>query len=95
MRCIKAYKTVAQQAFTPKKGLRLPASPSGAFSATQLEAAIKKVIRGHCVESDCVIQRSEGKATEESCSHEDMKFQNSSSTKTSVLQRDLGRQHGC
>ena len=80
--CIKAYKAFAQQAFTPKKGSRLSALPSGLFSATQLEAAIKKVIRRHCVDSDCVIQRSEGKATEASCPHAEMKFRNSSSTKT-------------
>jgi hypothetical protein len=53
--CIRAYKKVARQAFTPKGlgGFSLPARPTGAFSATALENAIKDVIAHQCKEDAC------------------------------------------
>ena len=42
--CIRAYKTMATKAFTPKKGISLPVRPTGAFSATALEVAIKSAV---------------------------------------------------
>jgi len=48
--CLKAYKVMAKRAFTPmNSGLigwlpQLPASPSGSFSGTCLEEAIKDII---------------------------------------------------
>ena len=70
--CIRAYRTVAQRAFTPKR-LALPASPSGAFSATALEAAIKQVVHErHCVGAQCAGD----------CPHAEVLFRDESCTKT-------------
>jgi len=81
--CIRAYKKVAKQAFTRilHKSL-VPKSPSGSFSAAELEAAIKQTIREHCVSPACVIERSKGRPTVQTCKHEDMIFRDSSCTKT-------------
>ncbi|KAH7162472.1 acyl transferase/acyl hydrolase/lysophospholipase [Dactylonectria estremocensis] len=83
--CIHAYKKVAQQAFTPKRTAIFPASPSGAFSATQLENAIRQTIRDHCVQPECVEQNKRGTTPAETCSHDDVHFRDSSCTKTVVL----------
>ncbi|KAJ9322858.1 hypothetical protein DTO027B5_2900 [Paecilomyces variotii] len=83
--CIRAYKKVAQQAFTPKRTTILPASPSGSFSATQLESVIKQTIREYCIDPQCVAQRKQGKQTINTCSHEEMHFRDRSCTKTVVL----------
>ncbi|KND93534.1 hypothetical protein TOPH_01531, partial [Tolypocladium ophioglossoides CBS 100239] len=83
--CIRAYKKVAQQAFTPKRTSILPASPSGAFSATQLEAAIKKTVREFCVNPVCVDQRDRSKSTTDTCPHGEMEFRDSSCCDTVVL----------
>ena len=80
--CVRAYKKVAQQAFTPKRTAILPARPTGAFSATALEAAIKQTIREFCVESQCVARRSQGHSTAEACPHSEMAFRDGSCTKT-------------
>lgn len=85
--CIRAYKKVAQQAFTPKRTSIFPASPSGAFSATQLTAAIKQTIQDHCVDPRCVEQRNQGRPMIETCPHEEMHFRDGSCTKTYVLRR--------
>ncbi|WJG35713.1 acyl transferase/acyl hydrolase/lysophospholipase, partial [Fusarium oxysporum Fo47] len=61
--CIRAYKKVAQQAFTPKRTSIFPAAPTGAFSAKALEAAIKQIVRERCVESECVSRQSQGLGT--------------------------------
>ncbi|KAI0415258.1 acyl transferase/acyl hydrolase/lysophospholipase [Xylaria grammica] len=79
--CIQAYKKVAAQAFTPKIGRFLPASPRGSFSAKALESAIKQVIRENCVEEGC----RQGGSTGESCPHEGMTFYGDSPTKTAVV----------
>ncbi|KAG5655125.1 hypothetical protein KAF25_001898, partial [Fusarium avenaceum] len=83
--CIRAYKKVAQQAFTPKTRAIIPGRPNGAFSATQLEAAIKQTVREYCIDPGCLEQRKRGEPTDESCSHQDMQFRGQSSTKTVVL----------
>ena len=84
--CIHAYKNVAQQAFTPKRtgAAILPMPPSGTFSATQLECAIKQTIREYCIQTQCVEQRKRGIATIETCSHGHMEFRDGSCTKTYV-----------
>ncbi|KAI0866531.1 acyl transferase/acyl hydrolase/lysophospholipase [Xylaria cubensis] len=83
--CIKAYRKVATQAFTPKFGRMFPASPRGAFSSKALESAMKQVIRENCVEKRCREQRSQGIPTGQTCPHEGMEFYNDSSTKTVVV----------
>lgn len=82
--CIRAYKEVAKQAFTPKRKL-LPASPSGAFSATQLEVAIKQMVRKHCTHPTCVEERDQGTSTTKTCPHDGAHFRHGSCTKTVVL----------
>ncbi|KAI0973461.1 acyl transferase/acyl hydrolase/lysophospholipase [Xylaria arbuscula] len=83
--CIKAYKRVAAQAFTPKYGKILPASPRGAFSAKSLESVMKQIIRENCVENECREQRSQGSLTGLPCPHDEMPFYKSSLTKTVVI----------
>ncbi|KAI1740702.1 acyl transferase/acyl hydrolase/lysophospholipase [Xylaria scruposa] len=84
--CIKAYRKVAAQAFTPKFGRIFPASPRGAFSSKALESAMKQVIRENCVETGCREQRSQGIPTGQTCPHEGMTFyDDDSSTKTVVV----------
>lgn len=85
--CIKAYKEVAQQAFTPKRNfpLALPARPSGAFSATQLQAAIKRTVREYCGDAECVEERRRTGSTSETCQHEEMPFRNGQCIKTYVF----------
>ncbi|TGJ86578.1 hypothetical protein E0Z10_g2205 [Xylaria hypoxylon] len=83
--CIRAYDTVAQIAFTPKRSSLIPASPKGAYSAQALERAIKQTVKGFCVESPCIDQRRQGRSTVESCPHEDAEFRKASCTKTVVL----------
>ncbi|KAI1125085.1 acyl transferase/acyl hydrolase/lysophospholipase [Nemania abortiva] len=83
--CIRAYDTVAQAAFTPKRTSILPGSPKGAFSAQALEQVIKQTVRRFCVESPCIDQRSQGQSTVESCPHENAELRNPSCTKTVVL----------
>ncbi|KAL1994732.1 hypothetical protein VTN49DRAFT_919 [Thermomyces lanuginosus] len=83
--CIQAYRNVAQQAFTSKRTAILPGRPSGAFSATALEEAIKQTIREYCVEPECVSRRNQGQQTIEACKHSDMLFRDPTCTKTAVL----------
>jgi len=80
--CIRAYKKVAEQAFTPKRQL-LPASPSGAFSAKALEAAIKQTVRDFCARPECVAARSQNQTTP-ACPHSEIAFREASCTKTYV-----------
>lgn len=82
--CIRAYKEVAQKAFTPKWSGILPGSPNGAYSAEALEAAIKQTVRAFCVDPDCAAQRSQGGSTVETCPHNDLEFRDPSCTKTYV-----------
>ena len=79
--CIQAYKKVAQQAFTPKT-IRFPASPSGAFSASALKAAIVQTVHSFCSEQECADRRSRGLSTVETCLHSDTQYRNTSCTKT-------------
>ncbi len=80
--CIRAYKKVAQQAFTPKRTSILPSPPTGAFSAKALEAAMKQIIREFCVELQCVARRSQGHSTARTCPHSEIAFRYGSCTKT-------------
>lgn len=82
--CIRAYKKVAERAFTPKRRSILPAPPSGTFSATQLENAIKQTIREFCVDPKCVAQRVQGKLTTVTCPHSEMEFRDGLCSKTYV-----------
>ena len=80
--CIRAYREVAQQAFTLKKTGIFPASPHGAFSAKALEAAIKKAVRKFCAEPTCAARRIQDPSTSESCPHSETEFRHGSCTKT-------------
>jgi hypothetical protein len=80
--CIRAYKKVAQQAFTLKRTSILPARPTGAFSAKALEAAIKETIEEFCIEPQCVSRRSPGQSTAGACPHSEIGFRNELCTKT-------------
>ena len=71
--CLNAYKKMAQKAFTPKHRIHLPAVPSGAFSATALEGAIKAVIKEQCPEEQC---KTNG------CHHDDKVFRDRACCKT-------------
>ena len=71
--CLRAYKKMAEKAFTLKWGLYLPANPSGAFSAAALEEAIKVVIRDQCQDERC---KSNG------CQHDGTVFRNKECCKT-------------
>jgi hypothetical protein len=62
--------------------IALPASPTGAFSAKALEAAIKQTVRGFCVESECVTRRSRGLSTAGTCPHSEMEFRDRSCART-------------
>ncbi|KAK6810428.1 hypothetical protein RU639_013809 [Aspergillus parasiticus] len=83
--CLRAYRKVAQQAFTPKKGSLLPAPPTGAFSAKALEAAIRQTVREFCPEAECATRRQRGNPTIETCPHDNITFQGKAYTKTVVL----------
>ncbi|KAK0647495.1 hypothetical protein DIS24_g7654 [Lasiodiplodia hormozganensis] len=83
--CIRAYTALAKEAFVPKHPYlpTLPGHPKGQFFATNLENAIKKVIkeqRGECSEH---CKNKDGNS--ESCSHADMPFRDIDCTKTAVL----------
>ncbi|PGH12599.1 hypothetical protein AJ80_06657 [Polytolypa hystricis UAMH7299] len=83
--CIRAYRKVAQQAFTPKRTSLLPARPSGAFSAKALENSIKQIVREFCLEEECISHRRQGLSTVDTCPHSDMTFQDKTCVKTVVL----------
>lgn len=80
--CIRAYKRVAQRAFTPKPKGRLPMPPKGEFSATALEEVIKETIREFCAEAECVAERHRGQSTATSCPHTEAVLYDSTCTKT-------------
>ncbi|KLU92430.1 hypothetical protein MAPG_11376, partial [Magnaporthiopsis poae ATCC 64411] len=82
--CIRAYRKVAERAFTPKITAFLPASPSGAFSAKALEAAIRDTIKEHCVAPECATRRREGHSTAATCTHSEMELRDTSCTNTYV-----------
>jgi len=91
--CLRAYKEVAQQAFTPKKPklFRLPASPTGAFSATTLEDAIKKTVMAFCTHPNCASQANPGpkSQSQRTCEHGDLEFRDTTCVKTYVLRHCL------
>ncbi|KAK4038535.1 acyl transferase/acyl hydrolase/lysophospholipase [Parachaetomium inaequale] len=82
---LRAYRKVAEKAFTPKKTSPLPGSPSGAYSATALEEAIRDVIREFCPAPECVARRQSGQSTGQTCKHGEMEFRNQDCTDTVVL----------
>lgn len=83
--CIRAYRKVAQQAFTPKWKSLLTLPSSGSFSAKAFESAIKNIVKEFCIEAQCVARRREGHSTVETCPHSETGFQNMECTKTYVL----------
>lgn len=82
--CIRAYDKVAELAFTPKWHLPV-APPKGAYSAQNLEYAIKQTVKEFCTEDSCVALRSKGTPTTGICEHDDLEFRSNSCTKTAVL----------
>ncbi|KAL8367581.1 hypothetical protein RB599_003459 [Gaeumannomyces hyphopodioides] len=83
--CIRAYRKVAERAFTPKRTTLFPASPSGAFSAKALEAAIRDTIKEYCVAPECATRRRAGHSTAATCTHSEMELRDTSCTDTVVL----------
>ncbi|KKF94991.1 Vegetative incompatibility protein HET-E-1 [Ceratocystis platani] len=84
-RSIEEYKSLASEIFVPEP---TPSStiPTIAFSATRLEAAIKRMIRNNCADSKCLQRKNERHATgTDTCPHEDMLFAQQDCTKTAVL----------
>ncbi|KAI1658195.1 FabD/lysophospholipase-like protein [Daldinia decipiens] len=76
--CINAYKSLAKEAFTPKRRLiHLPLPPTGIYSAKALERAIEAVVKAQCKDEACV--------TRGACSHDDVLFRNDACVKTAVL----------
>jgi hypothetical protein len=82
--CIQAYRAMAQEAFTPKRSAILPAAPTGAYSATALEGAIKRVVREHCDDPSCITRRQSHPtgSTVNACPHGEMLFRHAGCTKT-------------
>ncbi|EJT69191.1 hypothetical protein GGTG_13300 [Gaeumannomyces tritici R3-111a-1] len=83
--CIRAYRKVAERAFTPKRTTLFPASPSGAFSAKALEAAIRDTIKEYCVAPECATRRRAGHSMAATCTHSEMELRDTSCTDTVVL----------
>ncbi|KAL8364966.1 hypothetical protein RB595_003991 [Gaeumannomyces hyphopodioides] len=83
--CIRAYRKVAERAFTPKRTTLFPAFPSGAFSAKALEAAIRDTIKEYCVALECAIRRRAGHSTAVTCTHSEMELRDTSCIDTVVL----------
>jgi hypothetical protein len=57
MECIKAYRRMAEKAFTPLESpwptwARLPAPPDGAFSGSSLADAVKEIVRERLKNAD-------------------------------------------
>ncbi|KAL2885340.1 putative acyl transferase acyl hydrolase lysophospholipase [Ceratocystis lukuohia] len=71
---IRAYKKLAETAFTEKRRMRLPGSSSSVFSGQNLEHAIKQAIRENCVSPGCIERRNMGISGANTCGHEDMPF---------------------
>jgi hypothetical protein len=82
--CIRAYRKMAERAFTPKRTTLFPASPSGAFSAKALEAAIRDTVKEFCPAADCVARRAGGHSTASSCAHGETEFRDPLCTATYV-----------
>ncbi|KGO78332.1 Acyl transferase/acyl hydrolase/lysophospholipase [Penicillium italicum] len=61
--CIRAYRKVAERAFTPKAHAIIPARLNGAFSAHALEEAIKQTVTEFCTNRECVNRRRNGLST--------------------------------
>ncbi|KAL2888384.1 Vegetative incompatibility protein HET-E-1 [Ceratocystis lukuohia] len=84
-RSIEEYKSLASEIFVPEP-TPSPTIPTIAFSATRLEAAIKRMIRNNCTDSKCLQRKNERHATgTDTCPHEDMLFAQQDCTKTAVL----------
>lgn len=81
--CIRAYRKVAERAFTRKAHAIIPARPRGAFSARALQEAIKQVVREFCTEKECVERRRNGLSITD-CQHSDLPFREQTCTKTYV-----------
>ncbi|PHH49992.1 Vegetative incompatibility protein HET-E-1, partial [Ceratocystis fimbriata CBS 114723] len=83
---IEEYKSLASEIFVPEP---TPSStiPASAFSATRLEAAIKRMIRNNCTDPSCLQRKSDGHitSTDTTCPHEDMLLEDKNCTKTAVL----------
>lgn len=79
--CIRAYRKVAERAFTPKAHAIIPGRPRGAFSAHELEEAIKQTVTEFCTEGECVNRRRNGLSTT-ACQHSNLPFREKTCTKT-------------
>ncbi|KAH8600184.1 beta-lactamase/transpeptidase-like protein [Bisporella sp. PMI_857] len=83
--CIRSYKTVAAKAFIPKRWIYFPAPPTGLYSATSLEDAIKQVLKDQCQEVECLARRLEDLTKAKECIHTDRPFRDGNCCKTVVL----------
>ncbi|KAL2887333.1 Vegetative incompatibility protein HET-E-1 [Ceratocystis lukuohia] len=80
---IQEYKILANTVFVQKSA---PATePSSAFSARELEIAIKRMIRNNCQDKQCLRQSGGSITGLDMCLHEDMLFLDERGTKTAVL----------
>jgi hypothetical protein len=79
---ITAYRMVAQEAFRPKHRISIPAPPTGMFSATSLEGAIKTVIGTYCQDPACVSERAANQSSAAPCSHQEKLFRDDTCRKT-------------
>lgn len=70
--CLRAYKKMAEKAFTPKWAI-IPARPGGAFSAKALEEAVKEVIKDQCENEHCKLN---------GCDHDGKLFRDQECCKT-------------
>ncbi|KAK4869137.1 hypothetical protein LT330_006137 [Penicillium expansum] len=75
--CIRAYRKVAERAFTPKAHAIIPARPDGAFSARALEEAIKQTVTEFCTNRECVSRRRNSPSGTR-CEHSDLPFRDHS-----------------
>lgn len=81
-KCIRAYKKVTQQAFTPKRTTIFPISPSGAFSTKALEGAIKQIVRDFYSQPEYIARYIYSTIMAETYLYKEMAFYDRSYTKT-------------
>ena len=82
--CTRAYRTLAEKAFTLKGWLQLPASPRGAYSASALEDAIKQVIQEQCQQEQCQPRQQKDPSKTKACVHINQLFRDTTCCKTFV-----------
>ncbi|KAL2884645.1 Vegetative incompatibility protein HET-E-1 [Ceratocystis lukuohia] len=82
---VREYKSIVKAIFDLEPTLS-STIPTDEFSATRLEAAIKRMIRNNCTDPNCLQRKTDGHITgTDTCPHEDMLFADETCTKTAVL----------